>query len=266
MTVAVFHSFIRHVFYRGPPRDQVLPLENFLSKGCQEGCERGKCILTILSSQGGYCADEKTTVGLFSGAGWRGCEQRGSGGSWKHKHEPQLNKDACFPQCSKPIDHKSICVLYFSRLACVDGDYLLWIPSLFTTPSFSHLQKHMNLFPKTNQEQVSSSFLVCLLKVAEISERYVCLFPLQWRVNSAQCNKKWITHSLGRLCHSSLSWTNNKLIPSRLISFCSPQNIPWHRITDRSSLNFLLNSLKIRKEMRLLCQRMTESKSKVLIL
>lgn len=149
MSAAVFHSSVQHVLYRGLPQDQDLPLEKPLLKpGLSRGCERGECILTISSSPGGYCGDEKTAVRLFSGAGC--CEQRGSGGSWKHKHEPRLNKDACSPQCSKPIDHKSICVLYFSRLASVSAEIIhCGFPvALKRHLSFFHLQKRINLFPK----------------------------------------------------------------------------------------------------------------------
>ncbi len=144
-----------------------------------------------------------------------------------------VKKKTYFPQCSKSVDHESISrpVLWLCGLSG-GANNLLWIPSsalnLYRSPSHRNTHKHINPSPKTNSFRSSSThlllLLVCFSEVAKVSERYVCLFPLHWRVNSARCNKKWITHSLKGLCHSSLSWTNSKLISSRLISLCSLLN------------------------------------------
>lgn len=164
---------------------------------------------------------------------WAGEGTGQRAGSWGNKYEAWVNKDRYFSQCSKSIDHESIpCpVLWLCGLG-VGTDYLLWIPSLTLklshSPGHGYKHKHINLSQKTNSFRSSALHPSppprLLSEVAKVSERYVCLFPLHWRVNSVQCNEKWVTNSLKGLCHSSLSWTNSKLISSRLISLCSPLN------------------------------------------
>lgn len=163
--------------------------------------------------------------------------KEGEGWEWSmrlatEEQETWLNKDTLcrVTLCSKPIDHKSMCTVLF--LLC-DPQRQLWLflansspDSSLTCPNPKRKQIHKS-FPWEKEKKKGNSFRkrfqdsslgssVRLHELRRVSERYVCLFPLQWRVNSARRNKKWITRSLRGLRHSSLSWTNNKLIPSRL--------------------------------------------------
>lgn len=91
-----------------------------------------------------------------------------------------------------------VSVLYFDFVASVSAKMTYCRSAL--KPTFSPTQTPKPCFWKTNSS--SSARLRpptpdptpgLPSEVAKVSGRYVCLFPLQWRVNSAPCNKKWIT-------------------------------------------------------------------------
>lgn len=191
-------SDFRQVLCNGPPLD--LDLRSFLTQGppgITRMCRAGPY---LHRHSPGCHHDRGAAVTFFRSRRWK---RRGGAGNWRHRHEPWLNKDRYFPQCSKPIDHESILRTVFRLCGLsVSSDYLLWILKTQSLSSHRNTHKHINPSPKTNS---SSSRSQCSSppppppppplpslpsQVAKVSERYVCLFPLQWRVNSARCNKK----------------------------------------------------------------------------